>query len=121
VNFALPNLQGRAAVHVGNGFDLGQRGGEASHTLSVQELPAHTHNLSATNESATQPGPNGNYLATTGSSVGPIYSSNPPAFGGVLAPGAISNTGGNQPHANMQPYLAINFSIALQGIFPSQT
>lgn len=120
VNFGLPDLRGRAAMHMGAGHTLGERAGEAAHTLTISELPSHTHQLNVTNNTATQPNPGGNFLATTGSSVGAVYSKNPVAFDAVLQPGSISNTGGSQPHQNMQPFLAINFSIALQGIFPSQ-
>lgn len=120
VTFGLPNLQGRAPIHMGSGHTLGERGGEQAHTLTIAELPAHTHQLSATNATATQPGPAGNYLAAVSSGVGPVYSTNTPAFNGALNAGAISNTGGSQAHLNMQPFLVINFSIALQGIFPSQ-
>ncbi|MBS0206162.1 MAG: phage tail protein [Planctomycetes bacterium] len=119
VNFALPNLQGRASLHMGSGHTLGERGGEQSHTLSIPELPSHTHGFSATNESATQPGPAGNYLAATSSGVGAIYSGSPPTLNTALNAAAISNTGGSQAHLNMQPFLVLNFSIALQGIFPS--
>jgi len=121
VNFALPNLKGNVPLHEGNGFSLGQRSGQAAHTLSVQEMPGHTHTLTASNDTATVAGPNGAYLATTSSGIGPIYSGAAPQLNATLNAGSISNTGNSQPHENRQPYLVLNFSIALQGIFPSQT
>ena len=121
-NFALPNLQGRVLIHFGAGRTLGEMAGKQTHTLQTSEMPSHTHDFSATNQTATQSSPAGNYLATTGSSVGAVYSGNPPNLNTALNPAAISiqTGGGGQPHNNMQPYTVINFSIALQGIFPSQ-
>src|SRR5262249_28482228 len=120
VNFALPNLQGRVPIHMGSGHTLGERGGEQGHTLSIAEIPTHTHVLSAS------------------SSVGNIANPRPSGVGAVLAQepgnpygppnnltslnaGSVANVGGSQAHLNMQPFLVLNFCIALQGIFPSQT
>ncbi len=114
-NFALPDLRGRAPVHVGGGFIQGQRGGEEAHTLTQQELPAHTHLLQASSAPANTPSPAGNVLATTANA---IYGG--PTNLATLVPGSVSNVGGNQAHENRQPYLALTFCIALQGIFPSQ-
>ena len=120
VNFALPDLRGRVPNHFGNTLILGQRGGEAAHTLSVSEMPTHTHFLSANlaagnaNTNATLGPPAGNYWANTGKS---HYSTSAP--NAAMHPSAVSNVGGSQPHTNMQPYLALNFCIALQGVFPS--
>ena len=119
VNFALPNLQGRTPIHAGNGQTLGELGGEQAHTLSIAELPTHTHVLSGTSANTDPNGtivPTGNLLATGAAE---IYA----AANNLVAmgPSAVSNTGGSQAHLNMQPFLTINFSIALQGIFPSQT
>src|SRR4051794_9296355 len=113
VNFALPDQRGRAPVHVGGGFTLGQRGGEQAHTLTVQELPTHQHlAMAASNNADTNiPGTNNlgayanGYLADN--TVVPLVGS------------TISNVGGSQAHNNMQPYNTLNFCIALQGIFPS--
>jgi len=122
VNFALPNLQGRAPNHMGNGFTLGQAGGETAHTVTQSELPAHTHFLTANmavvdaNSNATQGPPTGNYWANDGKTQYTTAASN-----AVMGPSAVTNVGGSQPHVNMQPYLVLNFCIALQGIFPSQT
>jgi microcystin-dependent protein len=115
VNFGLPNLQGRTPMHMGSGHTLGELGGEQAHTLSISEIPTHTHIASATNT-------NGATAVPTGAVLGAFANAyTQPAQLTSLIPGSISNTGGSQAHLNMQPYLTINFSIALQGIFPSQT
>ncbi len=118
VNFALPNLQGRASVHMGSGHTLGERGGEQGHTLSIAEIPTHAHVLNATSATATTNTPT-SALALATSTNQQLYSaaSNLQA----MAPNAVANVGGSQAHLNMQPFLVLNFSIALQGIFPSQT
>lgn len=116
VNFALPDLQGRAPIHMGSGHALGERGGEQAHTLSISEIPQHTHGLFGTSATVNpQPVPTGAYLAPTAS----MY--HQPTNLTSLTPGSVTNTGGSQAHLNMQPFLVLNFSIALQGIFPSQT
>ena len=112
--FALPNLQGRVPVHEGSGFTLGQRGGEEAHTITQQEFPTHNHFVNVVNANASV-GPAGNYFAAANNA----YHQAPANTN--LAPNSITNTGGSQAHNNMQPYLAITFAIALQGIFPSQT
>lgn len=114
VNFGLPDLQGRAPMHMGSGHTLGERGGEQAHTLSISEICTHTHSWGATNTDANVPNPTGNLLGKAA-----LYNS-----GGNLVsmyPGVLSNVGGSQAHLNMQPFLTLNFCIALQGIFPSQT
>jgi microcystin-dependent protein len=118
VNFGLPNLQGRAPIHVGSGHNLGERGGEQSHTLSISEIPTHVHTMNATSgdaDPASGPGPTAMLAKASGDS---IYGN--PANLIALDPGAVSNTGGSQAHLNMQPFLVLSFCIALQGIFPSQ-
>jgi microcystin-dependent protein len=116
VNFALPNLQGRIPNHMGNGFTLGEQGGETAHTLNISELPAHAHtpNGNKTNpaSSASAAGNLWGFVASEYATVNPDSS---------MKPASITNTGGNQPHDNMSPYLVLNVIIALQGIFPSQT
>jgi len=118
VNFALPNLQSRTPIHMGSGHTLGERGGEQGHTLSISEIPTHTHvfNASTTAAAANTP-PGGSYL---GQSSG-VFLYAAAANLTSMAANAISNVGGSQAHLNMQPFLVLNFSIALQGIFPSQT
>ena len=116
VNFALPDLRSRAPVHEGSGHTLGERGGEAAHTVSVAELPTHAHVVVGTTASATTRlvGPSVGLAASTGSAA---YS--PPASPVVMAANALGNVGGSQAHENRQPYLTLSFCIALQGIFPS--
>lgn len=114
-NFALPNLQGRVPVHVGQGFSLGQIGGETAHTLNISEMPGHTHTPSGSTATPSVPGPGGN--AWCANDAKPYSSQN----GNVaMNAGAVTNTGGSQPHDNMSPYLTLTFCIALQGIFPTQ-
>jgi microcystin-dependent protein len=116
VNFGLPDLRGQVPIHVGNGHTLGEKGGEQAHTLSIAEIPTHVHAFNAsTNVAAANTGPNGNYLAQSSGEFLYGAASNPVA----MAPTAIGNTGGSQAHQNLQPYLALTFCIALQGVFPS--
>jgi microcystin-dependent protein len=115
LTFALPNLQGRVPLHFGSQFVQGQTGGETGHTLTVQEMPAHNHLLTASSNVADQGSPVGNYLAVESSNA---YST---ASDSTLGTQAVSNSGGSQPHDNMSPYLVLNFCICLQGIFPSRT
>lgn len=112
-NFALPNLQGRVPIHVGNGHTLGEANGSISHTLSVAELPAHTHPLYATTASASTDSPAGALAAHADSD---LYSKTGPAV--AMDASAVGLTGGSQAHENRQPFLTINFCIALQGIWP---
>lgn len=113
-NFALPDYRGRTPVHVGMGFTLGQRGGATSHTVTVAELPSHTHAVRASTSSGTGTTvPAGRYLGRGNN----VYSDAPPTT--TLAPTAVGPVGGSQPHLNMQPFLALTFCIALHGIFPS--
>jgi microcystin-dependent protein len=116
VNFGLPNLQGRTPIHVGNGHTLGERAGEQTHTLAIGELPAHTHTPQGTSTSAnTVAVPTANVLAGAANLYTGANNLVP------LVAGSVSSFGSSQAHPNMQPYLTLNFSIALQGIFPSQS
>jgi len=117
VTFALPDLRGRTPVHAGNGHALGQKAGEAAHTLSLAELPTHTHVARAVTDKGATAAPNGNMLAATKG----LSAYSAPVNLRALSPSSISNTGGGQPHPNAQPFLTLNFCIALQGIFPSRT
>lgn len=119
VNFALPDLRSRVPIHVGGGFTLGERGGEAAHTLSISELPTHAHPMQASGQAATVSVPNGALLATPSSTVGVPYTTTAPTA--ALHPATLTNNGGSQAHLNMQPFLTLSFCIALQGIFPSPT
>ena len=120
VNFALPDLRGRSPLHAGAGISLGDLGGEETHTLSAGALPGHSHALSASSDVANTHVPSAALPA--GKPRGGI---NRYAAGGsgntALHRGSLSAApGGGQAHNNLQPYLALNFAIALQGIFPSQ-
>ena len=117
-NFALPNLQAKVPLHVGGGNTLGQTGGEATHTLAVAEMASHTHQVTATSDAATVPSPGGAALAAAGASVGSVYAPGPANT--PLVQGSVATAGSSLPHENRQPYLTLNFIIALQGIFPSQ-
>ena len=114
VNFALPDLRGRVPIHVGSGHTLGERGGEPSHTLSIAEIPTHTHVLNGSSTQGTLNDPTGAVIAKSAQNAY-VAAQNLTA----MAPQVVTNTGGSQAHLNMQPFLTLNFSIALQGIFPS--
>jgi microcystin-dependent protein len=114
VNFALPDLRGRTPIHVGSGHTLGERGGEPAHTLSIAELPTHTHVLSGTSNNGDNNVPTGRVLAKT---LGLTYTS--PTQLVTMNTATVSSVGGSQAHLNMQPFLTLSFCIALQGIFPS--
>ncbi len=114
-NFALPNLQGNVPMHMGNGHVLGELGGEQAHTLAISEIPTHSHTAQGNSATANTSNPNGNFSGNAGKT---NFNSAPNT---TLAPQAISNVGGSQAHLNMAPFLTLNFCIALQGIFPSQT
>jgi microcystin-dependent protein len=111
--FALPNLQGRMPRHVGQGFILGEQGGEVNHTLITSELPAHTHQAVGSSTPANLGDPTGNLWAAGNAAYSP--SSNT-----TMNPACLTSIGGGQPHPNMSPYLVLIVCIALQGIFPSQ-
>lgn len=117
-NFALPNLQGRTPIHMGAGHTLGESAGSTSSTLTVSELPLHFHLPQAASTAATTATP-GTTVALAQSVGSQIYG--PASNLTAMAPSTVSQVGGSQSHNNMQPYLTINFCIALQGIFPSQT
>lgn len=116
VNFALPDLRGRVPIHVGNGHTLGERAGEQAHTLTIAELPSHSHNVNViANTTADEQYVSAtNYWASGGSFAGFHQSANTAMDSGIVLP-----VGGSQAHLNMQPFLTLNFCIALQGIFPS--
>lgn len=114
--FALPDLRGRLPVHVGDGFTLAEAGGVESVTLTVSQIPGHTHALVGTSANGTSPNPGGNLLAQSAGTIQP-YTVEPTTLN--MNPGAINSVGGSQPHDNFQPYLCVDFIISLFGIFPS--
>ena len=120
-NFALPNLRGRTPIHSGSGHTLGEAAGASAVTVNIQQLPQHPHTLNSNLcigggvVNATLGDPTGSYWANNGKA---MYSTSNPDS--AMHPTAVTNVGGSQPHTNMQPYLVLNFCIALQGIFPSQ-
>lgn len=113
--FALPDLRGRVPLHMSPDFSMGQAGGSEAHTISQAEMPQHTHTLSAVSAAATASSPGNAMLATA---TEPLYKTLQQPI--ALAPEAVTATGGSQPHTNMQPWLALNFYMAVQGIFPSR-
>ena len=119
-SFALPDLRGRSPQHedAGNGFTLGGKGGSETHLLTVDEMPQHDHALSAQSSQADSPAPTGNRLAASAPSE--VYQFGAPANLAPLEAQTVASVGGGQAHNNMQPYLALNFVIALQGLFPSR-
>ncbi len=123
-NFALPNLQGRAPMHWGQGpglsaRDLGETGGQPDVSLIPSELPAHTHAANCDSAAGSQTSPAGNAWGGSARGRPAIYSSSAPDV--AMSPLSVYVAGSSLPHNNMQPYLALNFIIALQGVFPSRS
>ena len=115
VNFALPDLRGRAPVHVGS-HTQGERGGAEQHTLIAAEMPTHAHDLMASSTDGDSAVAQGHVLARRRDQ--PYLP--PPANLQAMRAGTVANVGGGQAHTNLQPYLVLNFCVALQGIFPSR-
>jgi microcystin-dependent protein len=118
--FALPDLRGRIPIHQGSGFILAETGGVEQVTLTIAQIPAHSHPMLATSNPGTGSSPGSSVLPgiTAASTITP-YGTDAPR--GPLSPSAVSAVGGSQPHNNFQPYLCVDFIISLFGIFPSQT
>jgi microcystin-dependent protein len=116
--FALPDLQSRVPMHQGNGFILAETGGAEEITLTVNQIPAHTHALLASTQTSTDKSPSGRVTDQTSGGV-QIYIEE--GTDQPMAANAIGSVGGSQPHTNLQPFLTINFIISLFGIFPSPT
>ena len=122
--FALPDLRGRVPVGVGNApglgtFNLGEKAGTQSHTLTVNEMPQHNHTMHGELAAANKQTPQGTMLALTAPGTA-IYADPNPAEDRTMAPGSIGQTGGNQPFSTRNPYTGLNYIIALEGIFPSR-
>jgi microcystin-dependent protein len=115
--FALPDLRGRLPIHQGNGFILAETGGAEEITLTVSQIPAHSHPNLANSGSPQSTSPQNNVLATP---VGPSYNGTNTNLVN-MNPQSIASVGGSQPHTNFQPYLCVDFIISLFGIFPSPT
>ena len=120
--FALPNLQSRVPVHFGSGntgvtYQIGESAGVESVTLSVQQIPNHTHPMSASTNVAQDTSPSGKVVAQSGTALLYIQDTTDTDFSNQ----SMTPVGGSQPHDNMQPFLCINFIISLFGVFPSQT
>lgn len=121
--FNLPNLSSRIPIHMGTGpdgttYQLGEMAGTEQETLSVQQIPNHTHPLTAAAAAGNQPSPVGGVLAQTSGGIALYYEG---GVDGQMNAQAIVPTGGSQPHENTQPFLCINYIISLFGVFPSQT
>lgn len=112
--FALPDLRGRAPIHWGSGFILGENGGMEQVALDANQIPSHTHAAGASSAAGSSPDPTGRVPAMNAAGV--------PQYGATadtsLSPASLLSSGGSQPHDNMQPYLAIHFIISLYGLFP---
>jgi len=115
--FALPDLRGRIPIHQGNGFILAETGGAEEITLTVQQIPAHSHPLLASTNTAQQTQPTGQVLGNSATAT--MYIEDNPSV--ALNPKTVGSVGGSQPHTNFQPYLCVDFIISLFGIFPSPT
>jgi microcystin-dependent protein len=116
--FALPDLRGRLPIHQGNGFVLAENGGAETITLTVSQIPAHSHPVIANGNVGTQPSPAGNFFAAAGVQ---LYAAAANAVPIAMHANLVGLTGGSQPHDNFAPYLCVDFIISLFGIFPSQT
>lgn len=123
--FALPDFRGRSPIHTGGSYVLGEAGGEFNHSLTIQEIPSHLHTIDSTGvikaktgTTANSTSPINNYFANNSAEAKRFTPVADTTMGSVS--GSIASSGGNQPHENMQPYLALNFVIALAGIFPSR-
>jgi microcystin-dependent protein len=121
--FALPDLRGRSPISSGQGeglenYDLGQTGGEEAVTLTLSQIPSHSHPVVGSTNVANMAGPNGAIWASQ--SLLNIYRSYSSDFSTQMASGAVSMTGSGQPHDNRSPYLTLNYIISLYGIFPSR-
>jgi microcystin-dependent protein len=116
--FALPDLRGRVPIHQGNGFILAETGGAEEITLTVNQIPSHTHAMLASTDVAQDTLPGGKILGQAGGGGLPYIQDTPDSN---LSPQSVTPVGGSQPHTNFQPYLCVDFIISLFGLFPSPT
>lgn len=116
-NFALPDLRGRASMHVSSTHLQGEKGGVESVALTVQQIPMHNHLVNANNTAGNKTSPQGNFWATNSNGYN-VYSS---AGSVAMAANAVGSAGSGQAHSNMQPFQVINYCISYTGIFPSRT
>jgi microcystin-dependent protein len=117
--FALPDLRGRLPIHQGAGFTLAENGGVEQVTLTVNQIPGHTHPFLASGNQASSNSPANQVPAITQASTITPYGTDAPQV--QLSPSSVGSVGGSQPHDNFQPYLCVDFIISLFGVFPSQT
>lgn len=122
-NFALPDLQGRAAMHPGEGpglslHDLGEAAGSETVTLLETEIPLHSHPFNLVGATATSTNPANSYFSNSPQTNASVYT---PSISNLKSGSTLSTAGGDQPHNNLQPYLTLNFCIALQGVFPPRS
>ena len=115
--FALPNLRGRLPIHQGSGFTLAETGGVETITLTMSQIPAHTHPLLASTDTGVDSNPANHSLAAS-PAIAAYYDGSPST---AMSANSVRPVGGSQPHNNFQPYLCVDFIISLFGIFPSQT
>ena len=122
-NFALPDLRGRVSIHAGQGpglspRSLGQKGGEEKVTLTTSQMPSHSHAVGCSDQIGNQPTPVNHIPSAEAAGGADVYQSSAPNQ--TMSAAMIENTGGGQAHDNMQPYLAVNYIIALVGTYPSR-
>jgi microcystin-dependent protein len=115
--FALPDLRGRVPMHMGNGFTLAETGGVETVTLTVSQIPAHSHPFLASADVANSPNVSNNVIGRS-PQIKAFINGTPSV---AMATQFLSSVGGSQPHDNLQPYLCVDFIISLFGIFPSPT
>jgi microcystin-dependent protein len=118
-NFALPDLRGRLPMHFGGGFTQAETGGVETVTLTVNQIPSHSHSLLCSTNQANSNSPTNQVAGVTQAATITAYGTDGP-FVNMLA-ASVGSVGGSQPHNNFQPYLCVDFIISLFGIFPSQT
>ena len=124
---ALPNLKGRAPMHPGRGPGLtsrrlGQRGGVEMVSLTEAQMPSHTHTVRASSEAPGDNDPGGAFMAAASGRFGTLYAAANSSLGNMqTSPNVFPNAGGSQPHNNMQPFIAVNFIVALVGLYPSRS